>query len=61
MRRILFRETLAGLHRTYATSGDLEQAQTRTLSIAIKELIKKQPFESRNTQDGHPVEQPIGV
>lgn len=40
--KVLTQDALAEPHRTYATREDREQAQTRVLSIAIKELIKKE-------------------
>lgn len=38
----LVQSEFAEPHRTYATTEDREEAQTRILSIAIKELIKKE-------------------
>jgi len=40
--KVLVQSEFAEPHRAYATSEDREQAQTRILSIAIKELIKKE-------------------
>jgi hypothetical protein len=40
--KVLIQSELIEPHRVYATSEDREQAQTRVLSIAIKELIKKE-------------------
>jgi site-specific recombinase XerD len=40
--KVLTQAALTEPHRTYATPEDREQAQTRALSIAIKELIKKE-------------------
>ena len=40
--KVLTKAALAEPHRIYATPEDHEQAQTRVLSIAIKELIKKE-------------------
>jgi len=34
--------SIYNLHRTLAVSEDREQARTRILSIAIKELVKKE-------------------
>ncbi len=40
--KVLNQAALAEPHRAYVTSEDRQQAQTRALSIAIKELIKKE-------------------
>ena len=40
--KVLTQAAFAEPHRVYATLEDREQAQTRTLSLAIKELIKKE-------------------
>jgi hypothetical protein len=40
--KVLTKAAMQEPHRIYATSQDHEQAQTRVLSIAIKELIKKE-------------------
>jgi hypothetical protein len=40
--KVLTEAAFAEPHRTYATHEDREEAQTITLSIAIKELIKKE-------------------
>jgi site-specific recombinase XerD len=40
--KVLTQAAFAEPHRAYATSEDREQAQTRALSMAIKELIKKE-------------------
>jgi len=45
--KVLVQSELAEPHRAYATSEDREQAQTRILSTAIKELIKKDLLVSR--------------
>lgn len=42
LEKVLTQTALAEPHRAYATPEDREQAQTRVLSIAIKELIKKE-------------------
>jgi hypothetical protein len=39
------------LHGTYVASEDLGQAQTGILSIAIKELIKKEMLADRRVSD----------
>ena len=39
--KVLTQSAFAEPHRAYATIEDREQAQTRTLSLAIKELIKR--------------------
>jgi len=46
--KVLVQSEFAEPHRAYATSEDREQAQTRILSIAIKELIKKELLVSRS-------------
>jgi len=40
--KVLTRAAFAEPHRVYVTNQDREEAQTRTLSFAIKELIKKE-------------------
>jgi hypothetical protein len=40
--KVLTQDAFAEPHRAYASAEDRAQAQTRTLSIAIKELIKKE-------------------
>lgn len=40
--KVLVQSEFAEPHRAYATSVDREEAQTRILSMAIKELIKKE-------------------
>jgi hypothetical protein len=40
--KVLTEAAFAEPYRAYATSEDREEAQTRTLSIAIKELIKRE-------------------
>jgi hypothetical protein len=40
--KVLIQSEFAESHRIYTTSEDREEAQTRILSIAIKELIKKE-------------------
>jgi len=40
--KVLVQSEFAEPHRAYATSEDREEVQTRILSIAIKELIKKE-------------------
>jgi hypothetical protein len=52
---------MAELDETHVVPQDCEEDLIDTFSTAIKKLVKKQPCESRNTQDGHPVELPIGV
>jgi len=47
--KVLTHDAFAEPHRSYATSEDLEQAQTRVLSIAIKELIKKKLLTSEKS------------
>ena len=49
--KVLVQSELAEPHRAYATSEDREQAQTRILSIAIKELIKKELLTSEERQN----------
>jgi hypothetical protein len=44
--KVLTEAAFAEPHRTYAPSEDREQGQTRILSIAIKELIKKELSQS---------------
>jgi hypothetical protein len=44
--KVLTEDAFAEPHRTYATPMDREQAQTRVLSIAIKDLIKKELSQS---------------
>ena len=44
--KVLTQAAFAEPHRVYATSEDREQAQTRTLSLAIKELIKAELLSS---------------
>jgi hypothetical protein len=39
--KVLIEDSFAEPHRAYASSEDLEKAQTRALSTAIKELIKR--------------------
>jgi site-specific recombinase XerD len=46
--KVLVQSEFAEPHRTYATSEDREQVQTRILSIAIKELIKKELLNSED-------------
>ncbi|MCJ7505561.1 hypothetical protein MUP05_03695 [Candidatus Bathyarchaeota archaeon] len=45
--KVLTEGAFAEPHRAYATSEEREQAQTRTLSMAIKELIKRDLREER--------------
>jgi hypothetical protein len=40
--KVLTKVAFAEPHRIYVTNQDREQGQTRTLSLAIKELIKKE-------------------
>ena len=40
--KVLTKTAFAEPHRIYVTNQDREQGQTRTLSLAIKELIKKE-------------------
>jgi hypothetical protein len=40
--KVLIQSKFAEPHRAYATSEGREEAQTRILSMAIKELIKKE-------------------
>jgi len=40
--KVLVQSEFAEPHRAFATPEDREDAQTRILSIAIKELIKKE-------------------
>lgn len=40
--KVLTKAAFAEPHRIYVTNQDREQGQTRTLSLAIKELIKKE-------------------
>lgn len=40
--KVLIQSEFTEPHRAYATSEDGEEAQTRILSIAIKELIKRE-------------------
>ena len=40
--KVLTRAAFSEPHRAYATTDEREEAQTRVLSIAIKELIKKE-------------------
>jgi len=47
--KVLTQAAFAEPHRAYATPEDHEQAQTRALSIAIKELIKKELLASGNS------------
>ena len=42
--KVLTQAAFAEPHRIYVSPEDREQAQTRTLSLAIKELIKKELF-----------------
>lgn len=49
--RVLVQSEFAEPHRAYATPDDREQAQTRMLSLAIKELIKKEISESEKSSD----------
>jgi hypothetical protein len=44
--KVLTEAAFAEPHRAYATSEDREQAQTRALSVAIKELIKRELSDS---------------
>ena len=46
--KVLVQSEFAEPHRTYATSEDREEAQTRILSTAIKELIKKELLNSED-------------
>jgi hypothetical protein len=47
--KVLIQSEFAEPHRAYATSEDREESQTRILSMAIKELIKKELLESENS------------
>lgn len=47
--KVLTQAAFAEPHRAYTSSEDREQAQTRALSIAIKELIKKELLASGET------------
>jgi hypothetical protein len=49
--KVLIQSEFAEPHRAYATSGDREEAQTRILSLAIKELIKKELLASGETSN----------
>ena len=49
--KVLTKDAFSEPHRVYATQEDREQAQTRTLSLAIKELIKKELLSSNPTLD----------
>lgn len=40
--KILTKASFAEPHRVYVRNEDREQAQTRSLSLAIKDLIKKE-------------------
>jgi hypothetical protein len=53
--RVLVRAAFSEPHRTYATTEDLETAQTRNVSMAIKELIKKEILAAdlANTKNSH--------
>lgn len=44
-------------HRTYATTEDRETAQSRALSLAIKEAIKKEPLAAKEVPN--PANSPI--
>jgi len=48
--KVLTQAAFAEPHRAYATSEDREQAQTRALSVAIKELIKKELLAQETTR-----------
>ena len=47
--KVLVQSEFAEPHRAYATSEDRDQAQTRVLSMAIKELIKKELSAAENS------------
>jgi len=47
--KVLVQSEFAEPHRAYATSEDREQTQTRILSIAIKELIKRELVASKKS------------
>jgi hypothetical protein len=49
--KVLTEAAFAEPHRAYATSEDREQAQTRTLSVVIKELIKSELSDYQESQD----------
>ncbi len=49
--KVLTQAALAEPHRAYATPEDRGQAQTRALSIAIKELIKKELLASQESSN----------
>jgi hypothetical protein len=49
--KVLVQSEFAEPHRAYATSEDREEAQTRILSLAIKELIKKELLASGETSN----------
>ena len=55
--KVLTQAAMAESHRTYAGAEDREEAQTRALSIAIKELIKKELLASEESP--HPTNSPI--
>jgi hypothetical protein len=48
---VLVKDAFAEPHRAYATSEEREQAQTRILSIAIKELIKRELLGSEGSSE----------